>query len=96
MIHNSCTGFSDVIGHSATPGYQPTPGLDLHAVRDLDLPRKLEVVAEADPAVTAGKAYLVGWMLERPRPIAMYRLIIGGQELAYLFTLVEGRFERVS
>jgi hypothetical protein len=55
----------------------------------------LDVVAESDPAESAGTAHLVGWHLGGPRPLATYRLTIGDDELSGLFTCVGRRFDRV-
>jgi hypothetical protein len=75
--------------------YHATFGPDLEPIRHFDTPRMLSVVAPNEPIELVGSAQLVGWMFDEHRPIATYRLTIGGHELSGLYTCVGRRFELV-
>jgi hypothetical protein len=68
---------------------------DLGPTRRLDPPKTLDVAAEDEPAESLGHAQLVGRQLNDRRPVANYRLLIGGEELPGLFRCVNRRFELV-
>jgi hypothetical protein len=80
---------------TATRSYHATSGPDLEPIRHFDTPRMLSIVAPEDPVELVGSAQLVGWLFDKNRPIATYRLRIGGNELSGLYTCVGRRFELV-
>jgi hypothetical protein len=80
---------------NATPIYLASSGPGLDPIRHIETPSMLDVIAEEDPAALLGQAQLVGWMFEGLRPIATYRLVVGGLELPGLFNCVGRRFHPV-
>ena len=80
---------------NATSLYCASIGPDLDPIPCFDPPGVLEVVAKDDPGNSLGQAQLAGWLLGGRRPIATYRLMIGGGELPGLFIRVGRRFELV-
>ena len=75
--------------------YYASSGPDSDPTRRFASPGLLNVVAKGDAAEPLGRAQLAGWLLAGRKPMATYRLVIDGDELAGLFTCVEGRFELV-
>jgi hypothetical protein len=79
----------------ATPVYSDAAGPGPDPIRPPNALIALEDAAGMDPSSTSGRAHLVGWILDGRGPIATYRLVIGSEELAGLFTRVGRGFQSI-
>jgi hypothetical protein len=75
--------------------YRATSGPTLGPIGHVAPPARINIVSETNPATARGQAFLSGWMLGGPVPLATYRLSIDEQEVAGTFICVSRRFERV-
>ena len=64
-------------------------------IRRLDFPGVLDVADGEDPSGFLGWAHFVGWILDGGRPVATYRVVVGGEERPGLFLRDGRRFEPV-
>jgi hypothetical protein len=80
---------------NALQRYYASSDAVLDPSRCLDRSATIVVIDGDRPKGSMGRAYLVGWLLGGGRPVATYRLTIGGDEVPGLFIRAGRRFELV-